>query len=325
VGVSDTGGSATEVQSYVTVTNVSPTPSISGPASGVAGLTLHYVGSFTDPGQDGDETYTFAWTAKLNSTGQVVASATTQNFDFTLPTGNGPTANYTISFKVTDSSGGSGTVTKTVLDPTGLTVDENFVQALYVDELGRSGSISELDGWVAVLPSVGRSGVVADIMDSPEAHEHLVQGWYVTYLGRQADGVEELGWVNLLQTQTEEQVLSQILGSQEFYDRAQTLVSSGTPDERYVQAVYQSLLGRSASTDEVAGWVGALSLQDRSSVALGFLQSQEFRTDVFRDYYNTLLHRPADPTELAVWVNSSLDLRGVRAGFEASDEFFANG
>jgi hypothetical protein len=129
----------------------------------------------------------------------------------------------------------------------------------------------------------------------------------------------------LLQTQTEEQVLSQILGSQEFYDRAQTLVSSGTPDERYVQALYQALLGRSASTDEVAGWVGALSLEDRSSAALGFLQSQEFRTDVFQGYYDTLLHRAGDPTELSGWVNSGLDLRSVRAGFEASDEFFANG
>jgi hypothetical protein len=326
VDVSDTGGAGTEVQSYVTVTNVSPTPSISGPASGVPGQTLHFVGSFTDPGQGGDETYTFAWTAKLNGTGQVVASATTQNFDFTLPTGNGPAPSYTISFKVTDSSGGSGTVTKTVKDPaSSLTADEQFVQALYLNELGRSGSISELDVWAAVLPSLGRSGVVARIMDSPEAHEHLVQGWYVTYLGRQANGVEELGWVNLLQTQTEEQVLSQILGSQEFYDRAQTVVSSGTPNERYVQALYQSLLGRSASTAEVAGSVGALSLEDRSSVALGFLQSQELRTELIQGYYTTLLNRPADTTGLVAWVSSGLDLLSVRAGFEASDEFFANG
>jgi hypothetical protein len=325
VDVSDTGGSGTEVQSYVTVTNVSPTPSISGPASGVAGQTLHFVGSFTDPGQGGDETYTFAWTAKLNSTGQVVASATTQNFDFTLPIGNGPAARYTISFKVTDSSGGSGTVTKTVMDPNVLTANEQFVQALYQDDLGRSGSVSELDGWVALLPSVGRSGVVAGIMNSSEAHDQLVKDWYATYLGRQANGVEELGWVNLLQTETEEQVLGQILGSQEFYDRAQTLVSSGTPNERYVEALYQSLLGRSASTEEVAGWVGELSLEDRSSVALGFLQSREFRTDQIQGYYNMLLHRPADPTELGGWVSSSLDLRSIRAGIEASDEFYANG
>jgi hypothetical protein len=324
VDVSDTGGAATEIQSYVTVTNVSPTPSISGPASGVPGQTLHFVGSFTDPGQGGDETYTFAWTAKLNSTGQVVATATTQNFDFTLPLGNGPAASYTISFKVMDSSGGSGTVTKTVLDPA-LTADEHFVQALYLDELGRGGSISELDSWVAALSSVGRSGVIAGIMNSPEAHERLVQGWYVTYLGRQADGVEEQGWVNSLKTQTEEQVLSQILGSQEFFDRAQTLISSGTPNERYVQALYQSLLGRSGSTAEVAGWVSALSLEGRSSVTLGFLQSQEFRTDVFQSYYSTLLHRSADATGLAGWVSSDLDLLHVRAGIEASDEFFANG
>ena len=40
-----------------------------------------------------------------------------------------------------------------------LTANEQFVQSLFNDFLGRSGTINELDGWVALLPSVGAAGV----------------------------------------------------------------------------------------------------------------------------------------------------------------------
>ena len=53
------------------------------PASGVAGQTLSYTGTYSDPGTGGKETYTFLWIAK-NSSGAQVGTATTQNFDFTL-------------------------------------------------------------------------------------------------------------------------------------------------------------------------------------------------------------------------------------------------
>src|SRR5207302_855887 len=101
------------------------------------------------------------------------------------------------------------------------------------------------------------------------------RSWYVAFLGRAADGIEEQGFVNLLLAgQTDEQVLSLILGSAEFYDRAQALSSSGTADERYVQALYQLLLNRTGGAVEVAGWVGALPQNGRPAVALAFLQSQ---------------------------------------------------
>ena len=108
----------------------------------------------------------------------------------------------------------------------GLSAQERFVQALYLDELGRAGAKAELDGWVGVLNGSGGSQttVAGDILHSQEARDHLVKSWYVTFLGRQADGTEELGFVNqLVQGGTEEQVLSEILGSADFYNRAQTL------------------------------------------------------------------------------------------------------
>ena len=211
----------------------------------------------------------------------------------------------------------------------GLTADEHFVQALYLDNLGRAGSKAELDSWLPVLSARGQLAVAGDIQNSFEARDRLVKTWYQLYLGRPAAGTEERNWVGMLQAgASEEQVLSQILGgsgSHEFYDRAQHMGFEGTADQNYVRALYQMLLGRTASDAEVTGWANTLPQLGRQGVALGFLKSQEFRTNQFEGYYNALLRRSDDPTGLTNWVMSPSDMGTVRIGFESSPEFFTNG
>jgi len=129
----------------------------------------------------------------------------------------------------------------------------------------------------------------------------------------------------LLQGQTEEQVLSRILGSQEFFNHAQTLIASGTPQERLVQALYQLLLKRAGTAGEVAGWIKVLPQLGAQGMALDFLTSSEFRIELFTSYYNTLLHRAPDTIGLVNWILSNLDADTVRLGIESSAEFFANG
>jgi parallel beta-helix repeat protein len=94
---------------------------------------------------------------------------------------------------------------------TGLTADERFVQALYLDDLGRAGSKAELDNWLPVLSAGGQQMVVTDIVNSMEARDRMVNNWYQTYLGRSADGTEELVWVTKLQAgQTYAPILAQL-------------------------------------------------------------------------------------------------------------------
>jgi predicted outer membrane repeat protein len=208
---------------------------------------------------------------------------------------------------------------------TGLTPQERFVQALYLDDLGRAGAVSELDGWVAVLNASGARTVVSDIEGSFEARDRIVQGWYQTFLGRSAQGGEENGFVNLLATQTEEQVLGLLLSSGEFYARAQTLSTSGTADQRYVAALYQLLLNRQGDAAGIAGHTADVATMGRQAVVLSFLSSAEYRTEQVGDYYTTLLHRPADQAGLNGAVASGLDLRTLFINIEASPEFFTNG
>ncbi len=209
----------------------------------------------------------------------------------------------------------------------GLTAQERYIQALYLDELGRPGAKAELDGWVAALNGPGgAAAVVNGIKNSAEGRDHLVKSWYQLFLGRPAAGGEEQSWVNgLLAGSREEDMLAGILGSPEFYQRAQTLVSGGSADQRFVQTLYQLLLYRTASPGEVAGFVSALPASGRTGVALAFLQSAEFRADLIEGYYNGLLHRSSDAMSLSAWVNSGLDLSTVRADFETTPEFMSNG
>jgi hypothetical protein len=139
-------------------------------------------------------------------------------------------------------------------------------------------------------------------------------------------GGEEQYWVTqLAHGKTVEQVLNGILSSTEFFNRTQTLVGTGTMTERYIQGLYQQLLNRSGSTTEVAYWVNQLQHLGWRGIAQGFLGSSEFRTDQIKDYYDTLLHRPADPAGLNYWLSSNLDINAIRLAFEDSAEFYSNG
>jgi CSLREA domain-containing protein len=236
----------------------------------------------------------------------------------------------TYSFLITASNGGSADAVQ-AFTVTVLTGQQRFVQALYLDELGRFADLGNPLGagfWVNALTNgiLNQAAVATAVLHSQEARTHLVRAWYQTYLARQPLKGEEQSWVTLLQQeQTEEQVLSGILGSTEFFNRAQILIGSGTPQERYVQALYQLLLNRRGSAGDVAGWVNALPQLGRQAVALRFLSSTELRAILFTLYYNTLLHRAPDQGGLSGWVQSILDATSVRLAIETSAEFFANG
>src|SRR5262249_44196300 len=112
----------------------------------------------------------------------------------------------------------------------------------------------------------------------------------------------------------------------EFFGRAQTLVRSGSPQERFVQALYQVLLGRTPGASEVTGHVAALAGgQSQTQVALGFLRSQEVRADLVMEYYSALLHRVAAAAEVSGHATSEVGVGSLRLSFEASPEFFASG
>src|SRR5262249_762415 len=113
-----------------------------------------------------------------------------------------------------------------------------------------------------------------------------------------------------------------ILSSTEFANRASTLATGATSDEQFVRALYQTLLVRKPSDQEVARWVAALPTVGRKGVADAFLNSQEFRTTFTTPLSTVVLDRNSDGGGMRSWVNPGMDLAGIREGFFGSLEFF---
>lgn len=211
---------------------------------------------------------------------------------------------------------------------TQLSADQQFVQTLYNDFLQRSGSVAELNGWVAQFPALGRTGVANAIIRSDEALRRLVDTFYEKFLNRPADSAGETGWAQFLESGgTEEQLMVDFLSSPEYYAHATALIGSPNPDGNFIETIYEQLLGRPGSAAEISNWLASLPGLNRGGVATFTVNSTEARTDAVLQLYMNLLHRTTPPTaaELANWVNSSLDFLSIEVPLASSAEFYNNG
>ena len=156
------------------------------------------------------------------------------------------------------------------------------------------------------------------VKDFTESLTGLVRGIYRTVLGRSPENGEEQGWVGaLLGGQSVEQLLPAFLGTAEFGQRAAALIASGTPDERYIRALYTVLMQRPATTDEVSAWLAALPELGRDGVAAGLVRSNEFRTLEIQGFYQEVYGQKADAADAALWAASPLHLLAIRDALAA--------
>jgi hypothetical protein len=220
-------------------------------------------------------------------------------------------------------------VTVTLMNINRTDGDDNsaFVDELFMKRLERPATGQDLVAFeMALLGPGGRAAVVHAIESSLEARVLFVRHLYERLLGRQAQNGEEMGWaMALFNGESEEKVLAAFLSSDEFYNRAQQVVTSGTPDQRYITALYELLLNREPTSDEVNSWVSALPTMGRAGVATAFVSSIEFRAKLIFTFYVNLLGRQPDLAGLLGWTFSNLNFEQIGEAFLASDEAFMNG
>jgi hypothetical protein len=212
-------------------------------------------------------------------------------------------------------NGGTGVVSIGIK----LSPDESFVQSLYHHLLGRTGSIAEIDGWVAELPALGYDGVAHAILYSTESLDRIVGGYYLRFLGRADNGTEELGWVKAMQTgaMTLEQVEAGFIASPEYQGHINT---------DYVQSLYLNILHRTGSAAELAYWNGQLPQLGLAGVAAAFTGSFENRVNTATEYYQDLLGRTPQPGEAAALAGGFKgDLLALEAAVLGGGEYYANG
>jgi hypothetical protein len=221
---------------------------------------------------------------------------------------------------------GSLSVTQQNIGQSLTTTAETYVNFLYETRLGRLPEPGAVPSWVHALNSSGMQATARAIELSREARERFVTHFYEHVLGRDPMGGEELGWVNfLLGGGSETDVLQGFLASPEFFSRAKTLISTGTANERFVAALYQTALGRVATSGEMSAWAGAVPSLGLPSIVNAFIMSPEFRNNLVHTLYVMVLHRFPDHAGYLGWVNSGLSLTDIRIDILGSGEsFFRN-
>jgi len=198
-----------------------------------------------------------------------------------------------------------------------LSTPQSFIQAMYNELLGRSGSLAELNGWVPVLTAQGQAAVANDILRSNESLGRVVDQLYLRFLGRQSDPGGRAFWINALQSgSTLETVEAGFLTSPEYLHHI---------DTDYVQSLYINLFGRTGGPDELAGWYSQIQTLGLAGIANGFLTSQEYRGDSVSGDIAAFLHRPATATEVGNFIVTQTDLLGLEAAVLSTQEYFTNG
>jgi uncharacterized protein (TIGR03118 family) len=203
------------------------------------------------------------------------------------------------------------------------TPNEHFLSQVYLDLLKRPIDGFGLGFWSSVLnQGASRAQVVLGIENTTEFHSVTVQGLYQKFLHRTADPTGLNAFTTLLDHgATIEQVEEIITSSPEYFQGR-----GGNTNDGFLTALYQDALNRAVDPNARTVFDQFLAANgSRMSVATIIFTSQEFRQDLVRADYLEFLHRPADPTGLAAFVNAlNMGARDeqVNAGLIGSAEFF---
>lgn len=97
-----------------------------------------------------------------------------------------------------------------------------------------------------------------------------------------------------------------------------------TDDSRFVERLYQQILGRAPDEGGLSSWTAALGASSPVTVAQGIWESAEHRGLQIDSYYQLYLGRAADPVGRQAWVSQLVggdSEEAVIAGFVSSAEY----
>ncbi|MBR6326552.1 MAG: DUF4214 domain-containing protein, partial [Lachnospiraceae bacterium] len=230
-------------------------------------------------------------------------------------------------------------------------IDSNDVKILSIDP---DGNVMELEGgfdpeknvlffdtdYFSTI-AIATGGADDHLQDQINLLNHL----YDTLLGRTGDEGGMNNWIDQLQAHTLDgaNLIYGFLNSPEFQAKEMT-------DAEYVRMLYEALLGRTPSDEEVAGWVTQLEAgKTRLALSAGFVNSPEFKAlyesigvvpgKMFEDgtpynaayrlliehFYAASLGREPDESGINDWVErmnaQDLSIEGLLLGFLNSPEY----
>ncbi|HWB11904.1 MAG TPA: Ig-like domain-containing protein [Pirellulales bacterium] len=100
-----------------------------------------------------------------------------------------------------------------------------------------------------------------------------------------------------------------------------------SPNFHFVERLYQSVLNRVGSDADLLGWTARLDAgESRSQVAMSFLNSAEYQSDLINSVYEQLLKRPVDGGGLLFWLGEmqlGVPIETIMISIASSPEYLA--
>lgn len=208
---------------------------------------------------------------------------------------------------------------------TGSFVNESaLVKALYQDVHGREPDAGGMSTWVNALRYQGRpvSYVVNGVLASDEYYSARIVQTYREVLGRDPEPAGLAYWLREIQTgRLKVDDLAMIhTASDEFYN-----IRAGGNPQRFVDLLYQSLLGRSAGQAEQDYWAGRMSQIGRLGVIFSIYGSKESAAKRINVLYQRYFQRDADRAGIETYtpmILSSMGDQGLRGILVNSPEYY---
>jgi acetyl esterase/lipase len=174
-----------------------------------------------------------------------------------------------------------------------------FATAAHHDFLDRAPTEDELARMVNLLDSGATRGMVLTGLTRSDGWlRSIVTGFYEETLGRTPDPDGLAYWVDALRSGRF--TVAQVAAS--FYAAAEYRAASGSV-EAWIDDLYDAILGRPASIDDLRYWEGQTVVRGPSWVAVRLYGSLESRRDRVTALYQSLLGRAPEPDGLAYWAD----------------------
>lgn len=185
--------------------------------------------------------------------------------------------------------------------------------------LGREPTAEELRTWVVAFDrGTPRWELPRALAASDEWLQVEVTKIYRQALDRDPDAEGLAFWIGELRAGAQvTRIASRIYGSGEF-----TTLAGGT-DEGLITALYERILHRSPSDEDIAYWLGEAALRSNGSIAAFMVGSVESRDDRVTTLYRTILGRDPEPAGLVFWSDRLRTVNDVRLAVDlaSSGEF----
>jgi hypothetical protein len=202
--------------------------------------------------------------------------------------------------------------------------NQAYVQAVYLDVLGRPADAGGLAYWTFLLGhGTPRQAVAYALVHSDEYYRNMIiTPAYQNYLLRAPDASGLAFWVDQLKNHglTDERLEASFIASPEFYQ-----ARGGGTNSGWIDALYMAFLGRPADAEGKAYWLQRLAQgESRSEIAYGFAASIERERQRITDDYMHYLGRAPDEQGINFWLGQfqqGVTNENVITGFVGSDVY----